>query len=76
MCVQVFSFVGVVLIARPEFLFGRQRQDEQDGGEGLVRIVTPAQRLVAVRYVGTGAHVARITHSAMLVASLCWELWD
>ena len=76
MCVQVFSFVGVVLIARPEFLFGRQRQDEQDGREGLVRIVTPAQRLVAVRYVGTGAHVARITHSAILVASLCWESWD
>ncbi|TBU26434.1 drug/metabolite transporter [Dichomitus squalens] len=48
MIASVFSFVGVVLIARPEFLFGRQHQDEQIDEAESLRIVTSAQRLVAV----------------------------
>ncbi|EJF60881.1 drug/metabolite transporter [Dichomitus squalens LYAD-421 SS1] len=48
MIASVFSFVGVVLIARPEFLFGRQHQNEQIDEAESLRIVTSAQRLVAV----------------------------
>ncbi|KAI1789856.1 EamA-like transporter family-domain-containing protein [Ganoderma leucocontextum] len=49
MVASLFSLLGVVLIARPEFLFGRhQGSGEQGGGDGSARIVTPAQRLTAV----------------------------
>lgn len=44
----VFSFAGVVLIARPEFLFGRNAQDVESSGGDEGRGVTPAQRIAAV----------------------------
>ena len=44
----VFSFVGVILIARPAFMFGRQAEDMQGGGGEHAPVVTAAQRLGAV----------------------------
>ncbi|KAM5541606.1 hypothetical protein V8D89_004796 [Ganoderma adspersum] len=50
MVASLFSILGVVLIARPEFLFGRHQEGgENDGVDGSdTRIVTPAHRLAAV----------------------------
>ena len=50
---SVSSLLGVVLIARPEFLFGRHQEGGEGGGvDGSdTRIVTPTQRLAAVGYV-------------------------
>lgn len=51
---QVCSLGGVVLIARPAFLFGSAAHDISVGiGEGMVGLpeVTPAQRLGAVGWV-------------------------
>ncbi|PIL32542.1 transporter [Ganoderma sinense ZZ0214-1] len=50
MVASLFSLLGVVLIARPEFLFGRHQEGGEDGGDDSSdpRIVTPAQRLIAV----------------------------
>ncbi|EIW52928.1 drug/metabolite transporter [Trametes versicolor FP-101664 SS1] len=45
---SAFSFVGVVLIARPDFLFGRHSADGLDNEAASGRIVTPGQRLGAV----------------------------
>ncbi|KAI0704437.1 EamA-like transporter family-domain-containing protein [Cerioporus squamosus] len=42
---SILSFAGVVLIARPEFLFGR---DAHEGTDSAARVVTAAQRLGAV----------------------------
>ena len=51
----VCSLIGVVLIARPEFLFGPGHKPATSGmgGEGLgpVERGTPAQRLGAVGYI-------------------------
>ncbi len=53
-----FSFVGVVLIARPDFLFGRHSADGLDNETASGRIVTPGQRLGAVGYDHLGAGLA------------------
>lgn len=53
-----FSFVGVVLIARPDFLFGRHSVDGLVNEAASGRIVTPGQRLGAVGYEGLGTHLA------------------
>ncbi|TFK87116.1 drug/metabolite transporter [Polyporus arcularius HHB13444] len=45
---SVFSFVGVVLIARPEFLFGSDAHGVSVSDDSAVRVVTAAQRLGAV----------------------------
>ena len=44
----VFSLAGVVLIARPPFIFGTSGEELL---EILVKEVTPEQRLIAVGYV-------------------------
>ena len=44
----VFSLAGVVLIARPPFIFGTSGEEPL---EILVKEVTPEQRLIAVGYV-------------------------
>ncbi len=44
----VFSFVGVVLIARPVFLFGSDTHDVSTGDDSAARVVTATQRLGAV----------------------------
>ncbi|KAI0072257.1 hypothetical protein K474DRAFT_1711774 [Panus rudis PR-1116 ss-1] len=76
----LFSLLGVVLIARPKFLFGGSSEDESDQDE-----VTPAQRLLAVgvallgvcgatgayvtiRAIGTRAHTM---HSLISFSSQC-----
>ncbi|RDX50712.1 DUF6-domain-containing protein [Lentinus brumalis] len=45
---SVFSFVGVVLIARPVFLFGSDTHDVSTGDDSAARVVTATQRLGAV----------------------------
>lgn len=52
-----FSFVGVLLIARPDFLFGRHPADGRDNEAASGRMVTPGQRLGAVGYENLGDNV-------------------
>ncbi len=66
----VLSFVGVILIARPEFLFGKRAED----ASGAARIVTPSQRLGAVGYVRslrTHGRWAESFHYFIHLVSLC-----
>ncbi|KAH9939616.1 drug/metabolite transporter [Epithele typhae] len=48
MMASLFSFAGVILIARPAFLFGQHVQDTQGGEGDPARTVTASQRLGAV----------------------------
>lgn len=49
--VLVLSLVGVVLIARPPFIFGSGGPEVPSaGGTSPTRDVTPEQRLIAVGY--------------------------
>lgn len=55
-----FSFVGVVLIARPDFLFGRHSADGLDNEAASGRMGTPGQRLGAVGYETLGDDVSTL----------------
>lgn len=44
----VFSLIGVVLIARPTFIFGNVAMRQPVNGEGDTEKGTPTERLVAV----------------------------
>lgn len=70
-----FSLVGVVLIARPEFLFGRAAYVSPPPLAGVDGIVpdssekgTPAQRLGAVGFVSSLSHLPLRNPDAILFA--------
>ena len=72
---EVCSLCGVILIARPEFLFGRAAHDSlvvdvADDGVSAVAIVTPAQRLSAVGYVVTSQCCFRMFESHFISPSV------
>ena len=76
----VSSLLGVVLIARPEFLFGRHQESGEvhssDDGSGM-RTVTAAQRLIAVGYVNHETLDNELTRWSgyTFIAWLYWAWW-
>jgi hypothetical protein len=77
----VFSLLGVVLIARPPFLFGLET-DPVSGHFVLIdseEKVTPAERLLAVGYAlhpfGLRVHLIGWIYGLVLLCLVRWEQW-
>ena len=70
----VFSFAGVLLIARPPFLFGQQEEDAQAGGGEGAKVVTPAQRMGAVGCVSQFYQRVLLDNLACTLVLRSWEL--